>query len=134
MSAPSTIANVETAVRNLASSFAAAWNKHDAKALAEHFAEDGDLIDPAGREARGRTEIEALLRDEHASNLKNSSMKQTVDRIQILAPDLVIATNRCEMSGVPLAHNVIATMVLRNERGTWRIVASRPMVPVERPQ
>lgn len=133
MSATSPIPNIESAVQYLASTFAAAWNRHDPKALADLFVEDGDLINPAGRVANGRAEIEALIRDEHSTYFKDSRMNQTVDRVRVLTPDLVIATNRCEVTGTPMAHNVIATFVLRNERGTWRIVTARPMVPAQRP-
>lgn len=45
-------------------SFILAWNRHDAAALAALWHEGGDFVDPNGRAARGRAQIEALFRDE----------------------------------------------------------------------
>ncbi len=141
MSAPSGIPNVESSARELASSFASAWNQHDAKALASHFSEDGDLISPDGRVANGRAEIENLFRNDHSSMFKTSRMSQNVERVRALTPDIAIATNRCHVTGAQnpatgesIEHNVIATFVLKNERGTWRIVSARPMIPVTPPR
>lgn len=141
MSTASMTPTIETAVRNLAANFTGAWNRHDAKAMSEFFSEDGDLINPAGRVANGRREIEALFADEHSRNFKTSQMNQTVSSIRVLTPDLVVATNRCELTGVrqPATgelgpQNAIATFVLKNEGGTWRIAVARPMIPVTPPK
>jgi uncharacterized protein (TIGR02246 family) len=133
--------NIDTAVRNLAVSFEEAWNRHDAKALASLFTDDGDLINPAGREANGRAQIEALFTDEQSANFKTSHMRQTVTRVRALAPDLAVSTNRCEVTGMRSPSNqemptmnAIATFVLKNEGGAWRIAVARPMVPVTPPK
>ena len=55
----------ETAVRDHCASFVTAWNKHDAKAMAATWANDGSLINPFGRLASGRAEVEKLLSEEH---------------------------------------------------------------------
>ncbi len=140
MSTATASPSVEAEIQDLVSSFAAAWNRHDAKALAAHFTEDGDLINPTGREANGRQEIEALFADEHSRNFAASRMNQSVKRIRVLSPDIVVATSRCEMGGVRrpgtdelCGMNAIATFVLRNTGGNWKIVSARPMVPVAGP-
>ena len=55
-------------------------------------------------------------------------------------PDIAIVTNNCEVSSVydPTTNGTrtlqaIATFVIQKERGTWRIVSARPMVPVVAP-
>ena len=140
MSATGMMPNIEPAMQNLVSSFAGAWNKHDAKAMASHFMENGDLINPAGRVANGRKEIETLFQDEQSSRFKTSRMNMTISRIRTLTPDIVILTNNCELSGVqfptanePQTMKAIATFVLQNDHGTWRIVSARPMVPAVAP-
>ncbi len=132
---------LETTMQKVASSFADAWNRHDAKALAGFFTDDGDLINPAGRVADGRQEIEALFADEHSRNFRNSHMQQTVSKVRVLSPDLVVATSRCELSGVlnpanqPMpTMNAIATFVLKNEGGAWRVAVLRPMIPMTPPK
>src|ERR1051325_9222268 len=51
----------ELDIRKLYEEFQANWNKHDAKALAKHWSVDGDHVDPDGRVAKGRPEVEKLL-------------------------------------------------------------------------
>ncbi|HEX9148245.1 MAG TPA: hypothetical protein VF958_03705, partial [Thermoanaerobaculia bacterium] len=51
----------EAQVRARSQEFAASWNRHDPKAMAGVWAADGDLINPFGRTAKGRNEIEKLL-------------------------------------------------------------------------
>ncbi len=138
MSTASSVPTLESAAQTLASNFAAAWNRHDAKALADFFVEDGDLINPAGRVANGKREIEALFADEHSRQFKATQMTQTVDRVRVLTPEILIATNRCAITGMrnpatdePMpAQNAIATFVLRRDAGALRIVCARPMMPV----
>ena len=56
----------EKEVRAVEDAFVAAWNKHDTKALAAGWAPDGDLINPFGRWAKGRAEVEKLLGEQAA--------------------------------------------------------------------
>ena len=48
----------EAAILALVSAFADAWNEHDAKALADTFADDATLSSASGRLARGRSNID----------------------------------------------------------------------------
>lgn len=139
--ATSTKPNVETAVQNLLASFGTAWDKHDARGLASVFAEDADLINPEGRQANGRNEIEQLFQDEHSSRFKTSRMNMTISRIRTLTPDIVVVTANGDVSGVqvpsasgPQTFHSIVTFVVQNERGTWRIVSARPMIPAVTPK
>jgi uncharacterized protein (TIGR02246 family) len=141
MSTASMMPTIETAVRSLAATFADAWNRHDARALANQFTEDGDLINPAGRVANGRREIEALFADEHSGNMQNSQMSQTLSGVRMLSPEVVVATHRCDVSamrhpvtGELMTAHAIATFVLKNEGGTWRIAVARAMIPMPPPE
>jgi len=139
--ATSSMQTVDSAIRSLFSSFTEAWDKHDAKALASLFTEDGDLINPEGRVANGRREIERLLQDEQSNHLKNSRMKITINQARPLTSDLAVVTDDCEITGVqdpsgggPRTMHAITTFVLQNQRGAWRIVSARPMIPAVRPK
>ena len=136
--ATSTKQNVEAAIQNVFSNFAAAWDQHDAKAMAALFADDSDLISPEGRAANGKHEIERLFENEQSSRFKTSRMNITISNIRKLTPDIAVVTDDCEISGVQDQNGqrtirAIATFVLQNERGNWRIVSARPMVPVVPP-
>jgi uncharacterized protein (TIGR02246 family) len=133
--------SVEPAIRSLFSNFAAAWDKHDARALASLFVEDGDLINPAGRTANSRPKIEKLFQAEHSSMFKNSRMNMTISQIRTLTSDIAVVTDNCEVSGAndPSTNatctiKAIATFVVQNDGGTWCIVSARPMIPVAPPK
>ena len=50
------------AIKKNSATFAAAWNKHDAKALAALWAKDGDLIDPWGATSNSRDAVQKPTR------------------------------------------------------------------------
>jgi len=127
------------AIQNRAHEFAAAWNRHDARAMAAAFAEDGDLIDPFGRVCKSRSEVENLLRQQHAGPLKDSRYTQTIEGIRMLSPDLAICDTSAEVagakdpSGKPTTLKAHVTMVLKKNGDSWQVVASRPAVPLPAP-
>ena len=52
--------------------FAAAWNAHDADALAALWTDDGELDHPWGFHAKGRDAVRRLLAEEHAVSMRES--------------------------------------------------------------
>src|SRR5947207_3213726 len=84
-------ASVESEVKARGDEFAAQWNKHGVKAMAEMWAPDGDVINPAGRMAKGRAEIEKLFREEHGSIMKNSTYKNMNPSVRTLEPELAVS-------------------------------------------
>src|ERR1044072_2061137 len=64
--------------------FAKAWNKHDTKTMATFFAEDGDCINPMGKTAKGRTEIEAMFTTEHATIMKGTKIDFKIDSMRMV--------------------------------------------------
>src|SRR6188508_1006753 len=51
----------EVEIRDLQTRQAAAWNRHDAKAYADLFTEDADVVNVVGWWWKGRAEIESKL-------------------------------------------------------------------------
>lgn len=126
----------EEAIQARAMEFSAAWNKHDAKAMAMLWAEDGDLINPFGRTAKGRREIEQLFAEEHATITKGTTYSIQPKWIRMVKPDVAVATWDAVISGIktadgsampPLEHMVTVVVVKRD--GKWWTVAARPMIP-----
>lgn len=126
----------EEAIEARAIEFAVAWNKHDPKAMAMLWAEDGDLINPFGRIARGRREIERLFADEHSTYTKGTMYTIDLKWIRMVKPDVAVATWDATISGMttgdgsvmaPLEHMVTVVVVKRD--GKWWTVAARPMIP-----
>lgn len=130
----------EDAIKKVFADFAAAWEKDDAKGMAAFWADDGDLINPAGRVGKGRAEVEKLLADEHSSLFKGTRITFTVSGIRFLGRDVAIYDAAYEVVG---AHGPdgkelppqkgLLTSVLVKKSGQWRTVAARPMMPAPPP-
>jgi uncharacterized protein (TIGR02246 family) len=122
----------EAAIRKLSNDFFAAWTRHDVKAMAAAFAEDADIINPQGRVAKGRAEIEKLFTDEHAGPFKGTSYTATVS-LRMLAPGVALGDWDATVSGMkdasgqalpPFKHHVATVYVKKN--GRWLAAAGRP--------
>jgi uncharacterized protein (TIGR02246 family) len=125
----------EAQVRARCQEFAAAWNRHDAKALAGFWAPDGDLINPFGRMAKGRAELEKLFTDEHSTFMKGTTFTITGMTVRLLEPDIACADWDVDVSGMQspegTAMPVLKThvnAVMMKKSGQWWIVAGRPVI------
>lgn len=124
----------EAQVRARSQEFAAAWNRHDAKALAAYWAPDGDVINPFGRVAKGRTEVEKLFTDEHSTFMKDTTLTITSSTVRLLKPDVAFADWDVDISGMhspdgtamPTLKNHV-NVVLVKKSGQWWFVAVRPV-------
>jgi uncharacterized protein (TIGR02246 family) len=63
------------AMRQTFDEFLASWNKHNVKEMMSHWADDSSLINPMGRAASGKAEIEKIMADEQATAFRNSRAK-----------------------------------------------------------
>jgi uncharacterized protein (TIGR02246 family) len=130
---PATKQANEMEIRKVGDDFSNAWNRHDAKAMSEFFAPDGDLMNPRGRTAKGRGEIEALYREDHAGFMRNSVMKITgAPSIRFVEPEVAFVDSDVEVSGAlnpdgsaaPTQKAHVARL-MKKSGGKWWIVASR---------
>jgi uncharacterized protein (TIGR02246 family) len=106
-----------------------AWNRHDAKAYADLFTEDGDVVNVLGWWWKGRPEIEKKLTDAYAFVFRESTL--TLDEVQVrfLTPQIALAHVRWSMvgaktpEGIPEPRHGIQTQVLQERAGKWWIAA-----------
>ncbi|GAC1432452.1 MAG: hypothetical protein NVSMB68_04910 [Thermoanaerobaculia bacterium] len=125
----------EAALRATYDAFVAAWNSHDAKAMAAAWANDGDLVNPFGRAARGREAIETMMQDEHSKALRQSTYKPGPLSIRFLEPEIAVVESDDEITGmtaadgtaVPAMH-IHAVRVMQKKAGKWLAVVARPMI------
>src|SRR5512141_1550432 len=124
----------EAQVRARSEEFAASWNRHDLKAMAGVWAADGDLINPSGRVAKGRTEVEKLLADEHSSVMKDSTFTITDMSVRMLKPDVALADWDVEIAGMHAAdgspiptQKMHVNVVMVKKAGKWWTVTARPV-------
>jgi uncharacterized protein (TIGR02246 family) len=124
-------------VRQLAAAFSEAWESGDARAMAELFTDEGDLVLATGLKAEGRSKIENALAAEHESFMKGTRFRIAVDSVHELAAGVALMDGSAQLAGVktpdgsavrPLPHLVFAVAVERG--GEWKFEALRISVPV----
>lgn len=130
----------EAAIRKVFAGFAEAWGKDDAKSMASSWTADGDLINPAGRRANGRAEVEKLFADEHATVFKGTHIKFSEGTIHFVKPDVAVFTTDYEIPGAHAGPNGsemtakgIVTNVMVKKSGKWWTLSCRPMAPMATP-
>jgi uncharacterized protein (TIGR02246 family) len=116
-------------IRNLQNQQADAWNRHDAKAYASLFKEDGDCVNVVGWWWKGRAEIEKKLTDAYLFVFKESVLTIKDVDVKFLGVDLALAHVRWTMTGartpkgIPEPQQGIQTQVLQKQSGKWQIAA-----------
>lgn len=130
----------EQQIRKRIDEFAAAWNRHDAQAMAAFWAPNGDLINPFGRAARGRAEIVALIQNEQATMLKQSTFKVLSATVRFVEPDIAVVDGEAEIDGILQPDGTTAppfmihlNNVMTKSKGTWWTYAARPVSYVKPP-
>jgi uncharacterized protein (TIGR02246 family) len=82
----------EAAIRKNAETYVAAYNKHDAKALAAMWSPDAVYLDPSTDEtAVGREEIEKAFA-ETLVEFKDAKLEVTVESVEFVSPNVAIET------------------------------------------
>lgn len=123
---------IEPEISQFVELFVKKWNQHDPKELNELWAENGDLMNPAGEWERGKANVLNILVREHRGVLRESQMKQEITNILVLSPTMawVDAKVSLKIPGVPesldrqLDHHIVYLLVKQNNQ--WRILAVRP--------
>lgn len=125
----------DAAIRATDQAFATAWNHHDAKAMAASWAKNGDLINPFGRVANGRVEIEKLIQDEHATAFKSSTYTPGTMSIRFIERDLAVAESDSEITGIvnpdgssAPAMKVHILRIVQKKDGVWSTLTARPVL------
>ncbi len=122
----------EAAIRQVCSEFVSAWNKHDPKAMAATWAEDGDLINPFGASAKGRTEIESFFAKEHGAAMRGTTYDSQQIDIRMLSPTIAVTDWTSEVTGMhdpkgaelpPFKHHVFG--VFEKKHGQWLAASIR---------
>ena len=125
----------DAAIRATDVVFAAAWNHHDATAMAATWAQDGDLVNPFGRAAKGRVAIQAMLQDEHNMAFKSSTYTPGPLSIRFIEPDIAVAESDTAITGImnpdgtsAPTMNVHILRVIEKKDGKWLTVTARPVI------
>jgi uncharacterized protein (TIGR02246 family) len=115
-------------MKALARQIDAAWNAHDSDSHILQFAEDGSLLTPSGKYARGRDAIRPLVGGKGPTGQTTS--RSTVNHVQELSKGLFLVdlTQKLKGPGTKIMGMDTARVVLvvRRAGETWKLVAVRP--------
>lgn len=117
----------EAEIRSVEARQAETWNRHDAKAYADLFTEDADVVNVVGWWWKGRPQIESRLTAAFAYVFRDSAMTITEVHVRFLSPQTAIAHVLWTMAGartppgIPEPRQGIQTQVLEKREGGWRI-------------
>jgi len=124
------------ALKQSVAAFQAAWNAHDAGAVAALFAPDGDLIMSDGPVTQGKGAIQQWWRDRFARMGKTTSISLTVRTVRAVTSDVallnVLAKTSGELPQQAGSSEDRGTWVMVRQGGQWRISALR-VQQTERP-
>jgi len=115
-------------IKKALAAFGEAFNKHDAHATAQTFAEDADFTNMRGESHHGRKEIEDFFVTRYAGVLKNAHRSDAVTRIRLLAPGVAFVDADWEMTGTKTPdgrenppRKGLLMWVMTKQNGKWLI-------------
>ncbi len=126
----------EAAVRAHFASFSDAWIKGDAKAVADGYAEDGDLVRPSEPKVEGRVAIEAFYARMFAGPLKGVVKTMKVDHVRFVSPEVAVVDSSytLDREQPSLRARGSSVTVLAKRAGAWTTILSRSFrLPPEGP-
>jgi uncharacterized protein (TIGR02246 family) len=108
-----------------------AWNKHDAKAYANLFTNDGQVVNVLGWHWKGKAEIEQKLNAAFAYVFRESTLNITDVDVRFPADNVAFAYARWTMNGAKsptgnpaqIPRQGIQLLVLEKKTGMWLITA-----------
>jgi uncharacterized protein (TIGR02246 family) len=106
-----------------------AWNQHDAKAYANLFTDDGDIVNVVGWWWKGRAEIEKKLTDAYAYVFRESALTITDVQVKFLNSEIAVAHVKWTMTGartpkgLPEPQQGIQIQILQKQAGKWLIAS-----------
>src|SRR6185295_18983001 len=119
----------ESEIRQLQARQQDAWNRHDAKAYAALFTDDGDVVNVVGRWWKGQRAIERQLTAAFAVAFRESRLTIAEVEVRFLARDVAVAHVSWTMDGartppsIPEPRQGIQIQVLHKRGAAWRIAA-----------
>lgn len=119
----------ETDIRDVEKRQQDDWNRHDAKAYAELFTEDADVVNVVGWWWKGRSEIEKKLKAAYTYVFAESTLTITEVQVRFVDSQIAVAHVRWTMAGartpkgIPEPQQGIQTQVLQKQGGKWLIAA-----------
>jgi uncharacterized protein (TIGR02246 family) len=123
-------------IRSIGTQVQDAWNKHDAKMLADLWLTDGDYVSSTGRTATGRAEVERAFATQWAGVYKGTKLTHTLTSVRFLRKDVALADGAFEITGMKdgsgkllPTRSGLSTIIAVKKGDRWYVAALRGMVP-----
>ena len=120
----------QESVKLVVKNYENAWNRHDAKGLADQYHTDATWVNWFGAYSKGRKEIQEHYETIHNSYYKTSHYyTRSIEDLNFIKPDVAIAHVRTGLSGderypgQTFEHR--RTIILTKREGVWRILAGQ---------
>jgi uncharacterized protein (TIGR02246 family) len=120
----------EKAIAKIRSSYLKAFNAGDAKALAAHWAEDGEFTDAAGRLFRGRGAIEKDFAA-YFAEAKESKLEVQHSSLRFVSPGVALETGVARVSHGGAATSAAYHIVHTKRDGKWYLASVRESAHVQ---
>jgi uncharacterized protein (TIGR02246 family) len=128
--------NDEKDIRAIGAQIQSAWNKSDAKEMADLFLTDGDYISSTGRTARGRDELQKAFAAQWSGVYKGTKLAHTLTNVRFLRKDVAIADGAFEITGmrdgsgkILPTRSGLSTVIAAKKGDRWYVAGLRGMVP-----
>ena len=126
----------EKDIHAIAGQLQQAWNKADAKMLADLFLTDGDYVSSTGRTARGRDEVEKAFAQQWAGLYKGTKITLTTTTVHFVRKDVAVVDGAFDITGMKNGSGKAlgtrsghSTVVAARKGDRWYVAALRGMVP-----
>jgi uncharacterized protein (TIGR02246 family) len=114
-------------IEQIPDSFAAAWNRHDMRAMSALFTEDADFVVITGRHLKGREDIFSYHDSLHRTVFKTRQLAAELKDLRPLRPDVAIghlAFQGWDVSGDESRRtSALATIVVKRAGDIWAVSA-----------
>ena len=111
----------EQAIRKLMQRFEAAWNRGDAKEIAELWELEGVYTLTSGDLVSGRDALEERFAEALGGKDKGSRRQISVKRIRFVKPDVAVVDGVFEVTGGKIPRKSGYTFVASKEDAAWHI-------------
>ena len=115
----------EAIIRKNVESYVLAFNRADAKALAEFWTESGEFLEPGGKQLKGRPAIQKAF-EEYFAETKGARIEVAIGSITFSKPDVALEQGRATVvlaDGSSTQTDYTATHVRVGE--TWKMASVR---------
>jgi uncharacterized protein (TIGR02246 family) len=115
----------ESAILASVKSYVAAYNRGDAKAVADHWSDRGEWISPAGERFRGRKAIEDALTAMFAEH-KGVHLEVPSPSVRLVTADVAVEEGRARVvrPGAPPSESTYLAIHVKQE-GAWKLDSVR---------